>query len=196
MSSLVRQSNQLTSSLSRYPLPERPAERFIRGVWTGDGWELEVRLNRPHPRRTDHPRAAREFVEAADLLHAEGHLRAFYESAFHAAEHLAQAELLSYAPTAEVVSTSKTHQTVRSTYVLSARLGNTDEQFARLLITSERVRQATTYLRGEAESDPNHPERQLAVLHEMLSWVIGVVEEGRGPRVVHLLAPEISQPVS
>jgi uncharacterized protein (UPF0332 family) len=170
------------------PLPERPAERFIRGVWTGDSWELEIQLNRPHPRRTDHLGAAREFVEAADLLLAKGHLRAFYESAFHAVEHLAQAELLSYAPAAEIVSTAKTHQTVRSTYMLWARLGNTDERFSRLLTALEQVRQATTYLRGEAESDPNHSEQQLAVLHEMLDCVAGVVEEGRGRGVVHLLA--------
>jgi hypothetical protein len=44
----------------------------------------------------------------------------------------------------------------------------------------EKVRQATTYLRGETESDLNDPKRQLAVLHEMLNWVVGVVD-GRGP---------------
>ena len=53
------------------PFPEHPAERFIRGVWTGDRWELEVQLNRLPPRRNDHLGAAREFVEAADLLLAE-----------------------------------------------------------------------------------------------------------------------------
>jgi hypothetical protein len=125
-----------------------------------------------------------------------GQVRAFYETAFHAAEHLAQAELLCYAPTAEIVSTSKTHQTVRSTYALWARLDNAYEQLARLPTAMEQVRQATTYLRSETRSDLNDPEWQLAVLHELLNWVLGVVEEGRDLRLCISWPSETSQQVS
>ena len=40
---------------------------------------------------------------------------------------------------------------------------------------------------GETESDLRDPKRQLAVLHAMLNWVVGVVD-GRGPETVHLVA--------
>lgn len=173
--------------VERLPLPEQPAERFIRGVWLGDRWNLEVHLSRPHPRRSEHLAAAVEFVHAAELMLGRGLLRPFYESAYHAAEHLAQAELLSYPPSAELVATARTHQTVRSTYALWAKLGNTDPRFAKLLDTLEDRRSAATYVRGVFHATPVDAEGDLAVLREMLDWVTAV-REGRGPEVIHLVA--------
>jgi hypothetical protein len=59
-------------------------------------YPLSPQLNRPHPQRAAHLEAGLEFAELARVALDKGMLRGFHENAFHAAEHLAKAELLSY----------------------------------------------------------------------------------------------------
>lgn len=119
--------------VARMPAPAQSPERYISGVWVDERWRIDVRLNRPHPRRADHLAAAAEFAEAAGTALDRGALRAFRANAFHAAEHLAQAELLSYVPAADLIANARTHRSIRSTYQLWARLENTESRFAKLL---------------------------------------------------------------
>lgn len=100
------------------PPTDHPTERFIKGRWVDGSWELEFRLSVPHPRREEHLQAGDEFVEEAEAAFLAGRFRPFYECAFHAVEHLAIAELLTYPPVASEVATAKSHSTVRSIYQL------------------------------------------------------------------------------
>lgn len=172
------------------PLPETPPARYIIGAFDGEHWNLDIHLNRAHPRRVDHLAAAAEFKAAAAGALEREELRAFYENAFHAAEHLAQAELLSYGPTIDEVADSRTHNTIRSAYQLWAHLGNTDSRFARLLHDLNDARSAETYLRGSRTGGTDAARTHFQLLDEMYDWVRGIVEEGRGPTSVRLITTQ------
>ena len=107
--------------------------RFINGVLENGQWKLDVRLDRADPRRIEFLAAGTEFAETAFDALKRGNLRAFHENAFHAAELLATAELLTYSFTATEIVDAKSHGVIRSTYQLWAHLENTDARFAKLL---------------------------------------------------------------
>ena len=158
--------------VARMPAPAEPAQRYIAGALVRDRWQIDVRLNHPHPRRAEHLAAAVEFAEAAATALGRGALRAFHTNAFHAAEHLAQAELLSYVPAAGLIADAKTHRSIRGTYQLWARLDNTEPRFAKLLQDLDDGRAARTYLRGAGDQNELAVAReQYAVLEAMVEWV-------------------------
>ncbi|MCF6377988.1 hypothetical protein L2K70_10260 [Nocardioides KLBMP 9356] len=164
------------------------SERYILAQFDGEHWQLEINLNVAHPRRLEHLAAALEFRDAALGALESSAFHAFYENAFHAAEHLAQAELLSYGPTVDEIANAKTHGRVRSTYQLWARLDNTDPRFATLLTELSEARSGLTYLRGNRDRDRAAAEGRAAVLNEMFEWVRGLVEDGTGPKVIRMIA--------
>jgi hypothetical protein len=176
--------------VERLSVPSDPPSRYIRAEVTAGRWELEIQLNMTHPRRIEHLAAAGEFRESAADALERGALRAFYENAFHAAEHLAQAELLSYTPTLAEVVDAKSHDKVRSTYHLWARLGNTDTRFARLLTDLQDARSSQTYLRGDQAADMETARVHHELLDDMYEWVRGLVQDGRGPRSIQMIATQ------
>ncbi|CAM3245316.1 hypothetical protein NODU109028_06295 [Nocardioides dubius] len=171
------------------PAADHLTERFIKGRWVDDAWVLEIRLSVPHPRREGHLYAGEEFAEEAEVAFLAGRLRAFYECAFHAVEHLAIAELLTYPPVARDVATAKSHSAIRSIYQLWARLGNTDVRYATLLTELTNRRTANTYLRGEAlGEDVADAAKVIERLREMRVWVREVVVDDGGPSVIRMYA--------
>ena len=113
--------------------PPSEPERFIWGTWNGEAWVLVVQLNRPHPQRAAHLEVGLEFAELAEVALDAVMLRSFHEKAFHAAAHLARAELLSYAAALPAIADSRRHGRLGGTYQLWAHLGNTEPKIARLL---------------------------------------------------------------
>lgn len=168
---------------------DHPTERFIKGRWVDDAWELEIRLSVPHPRREEHLDAGDEFAEEAEAAFVAGRFRPFYKCAFHAVEHLAIAELLTYPPVASDIATAKSHPTIRSIYQLWARLGNTDVRYATLLTQLNDRRTANTYLRGQAEGEAvAEATKVLERLREMRVWVRDVALDDGGPKVIRMYA--------
>ncbi len=146
-------------------------------------------LNRPHPQRAAHLEAGLEFAELAEVALGAGMLRGFHENAFHAAEHLAKAELLSYAAALPEIADSRTHGRLRGTYQLWAHLGNTDPKFARLLDDLDKCRAAFTYARGEDARQADVARIQHGVLLDMIKWVRQVAS-GHGRKVISLYATD------
>lgn len=173
--------------VEQLPLPHGESNRYIRGSWDGTRWNLEMKLSRPHPRRVAHARLGAEFMTSARDALGRDALGVFTENAFHAAEHLALAELLSYDITLREVVDAKSHKTARTTYQTWAQLGNTEQRFARLLTRLDEARGAATYLRGSRPLDAAEAMQVLADLEDMEAWVAGVVH-GDGPRTISLVA--------
>lgn len=127
-----------------------------------DGWSISFDATYNRARIAKHIKVAQEFVGTATDARAGGRLHSFVENAFHAAEHLARAELLPLPD--ERFLKSKTHRTVVSRLHWWARLGNIDQDAARLLSRLEELRQSETYLARETQLTAAEAER----LHEQL----------------------------
>lgn len=169
--------------------PRHEPERFISGVWNGEAWDLTLKLDRADPSRMTHLDAGLEFAAVADSCLDRGQLRGFHENAFHAVEHLAKAELLSYSAAIPEVTDSKSHARLRGTYQLWARLGNTEQRFARLLNELDQQRPSMTYCVGGMARDVSVAREQQVVLRDLANWVQKVVAGG-GRQVIHLYATE------
>jgi hypothetical protein len=100
-----------------------------------------------------------------------------------------KAELLSYAAAVPEVADSKSHGRLRGTYQLWARLGNTEQRFARLLNELDRRRPALTYCLGDDARDASVAREQQAELRDLADWVQRVVA-GDGPREIRLYATQ------
>lgn len=174
-------------AVKRVLIPEEEPSRYIRGEWDGLRWVVDMKLSTPHPRRTNHFQLGADFVFASMDALTRGTLGVFIENAFHAAEHFALAELLSYEITARIVVDAKSHKTVRTTYQTWARLGNTEDRFARLLTSLDDARAASTYLRGQQGINPGWAEGALKDLVAMRDWVRKVVN-GDGPTSIRVVA--------
>jgi hypothetical protein len=169
--------------------PPVAAERFISGVWNGQRWEFELKLDLPDPTRAVHLNAGLEFQAVADSCLERGQLRGFHENAFHAVEHLVKAELLSYAASVPEIVDSKSHGRLRGTYQLWAYLGNTEQRFAQLMNELDQQRPNLTYCVGADARDESAAQEQQVVLKDLAEWVQRVVA-GEGQRVIHLYATE------
>lgn len=165
-----------------------PADRFIEGRQMSEGWDVSMKLARVPAVRTAHLDAGREFAAQAESAYASGHVRALYECAFHAVEHLAKAELLTYPPAEHVVKDAKTHGALRSAYQLWARLGNTEARYAQLLNRLSGLRRVTTYEPERPLPTTADARADLDTLADLLSWVTDVVENDAAHRVVRLHA--------
>lgn len=164
-------------------------ERYIHGRHRGDQWFVTARLNVPHPSRPVHFDAGVEFFAVATSALEQGYLRAFHANAFHAIEHLAKAELLTYAMALPEIVESRKHSHLRSLYQMWANLENTDRQYARLLDDLTATRGAITYADDGTLPDVDTARAQHAVLKAMLEWVKRLMDGG-GPKIIRMIATD------
>lgn len=160
----------------RVAAPPRPRAGFISGTLIAGRWQIDFSFATSSPKRHAHLHVAAEFLRAAEVV-ADAHLtRALVENAFHAVEHLARAELLSYAPTIPLVENAKTHGKLSSTYNLWARLENTEGRFAKLLNDLSAARPSATYATGAAATPELDVDLILRTLNEMHDHVTRIVD--------------------
>jgi hypothetical protein len=120
-------------------------------------------------------------------------LRAFVETAFHAAEALAKAELLPLPD--ERFRKAKTHRTVVSRLHWWSKLGNIDASAAKLLSRLDELRQSETYLADGERLDQVEAKDLHGRLLAMRDRVVeraprkGPSREGRRPVTMIAAAP-------
>lgn len=158
------------SEITHVELTDADADAaHITAIQLADGWSIswDGRYNASHI--AAHLEAAGEFVELAETALQRGMLRGFAENAFEAAELLAKAEILCLPD--EAVLKSKTHGTIAQKFNRRAKVGGTDQRFAKLRNELERLRGPARYLRGEFGLDQGRAEEMLATLIEMRGHV-------------------------
>jgi uncharacterized protein (UPF0332 family) len=161
---------------------------YIAGTRTDGGWELSFDLDRPHPRRLEFLELAGEYVSAAESVLNIGLVRPFIGNAFHAAEHLARAELLCYPITTGETLAAHKHTHVASIYNLWARLGNTDAAFSDLLNKLSSVRPAANYLdKPLAWGEPEAREALLELVR-FQRHVEKIAREGERPEIINVIS--------
>ncbi len=168
------------------PVPLTPKSGYLAGQRTDGRWRIRFNFEIFSPNRDEHLLAADEFRRVAHDANRRGLKRPFVENAFLAVEHLARAELLSYAPTLDLVENVKSHRTVASTYNLWARLGNTEQRFADLLNRFGAARASIVYVSGPAATYPD-PATSLRDLDDMHAHVARIIA-GDGPRSIRVVA--------
>lgn len=155
------------------------------------GWSLAMSFSYNTARIAQHVEAADEFLATARHALAQARLRSFAESAFAAVELYAKAELLAL-PDERLLKGG--HGTVAGNYSLWARLGNTDEAFARLLHDLGDLRREARYLQVPLTVTQDEARTMLATVHRMAEHV----HDGRpkpwvGPdgnrRSINIVAP-------
>lgn len=147
------------------PRPEDADAPHLTAFAHGGGWSLAFKLGSGDPRRTDFLTRANEFAATAREAASSGRLGPFVDNAFSACELLAKAELLSSEPTVELMLGKGSHPAVASAYHAWAKLGNTDQRFARLLKRLEELRGPGRYL-----------DRELALERESIDEILHVLE--------------------
>jgi uncharacterized protein (UPF0332 family) len=148
---------------------------------------VELSLRTPSPRAAELLSVADEFVSAARWGFEQSFPRVFVENAFHAAEALAKAELLSYPVAAVEVEDSRKHTAVLSAYHLWTRLGNADSRFAALLQRLFEERGAATYGDQQTQTPAADAEALLETLVQLRQHVEDVVR-GKGPQMITVIA--------
>jgi hypothetical protein len=161
---------------------------FIRGRLESGIWELKYKLAYPPAVRENYYEAAVQFLRAATSAEEDGLMRAFLENAFHAAEHLARAELLSYPPTAPAVMPGARHKKLSETFNLWAKLQNTDADYKDLFNNLHRLRPAATYLEAEFALSADQAKGMLATLFKWQWWVQSIIYEDGGTDPVRVVA--------
>jgi hypothetical protein len=135
------------ASVSAYELrPEDAGLPHLTAFAHLGGWSLVFNFGVGHPRRNDFLTRAHEFVATAREAASAGRLGPFVDNAYSACELLAKAELLSSQPTVELVLESGSHGAIATPYHAWAKLGNTDQRFARLLKRLAELRGPGRYL--------------------------------------------------
>lgn len=128
-----------------FALPDEDANAaHITLLAHASGYSLTFDATYNRARIAEHLRAAEEFMVSADQALTDERLTPFVENAFHAAEHLAKAELLPLPD--ERFLRAKTHRTVASRLHWWSNLGNIDPDAAKLLSQLDDLRQRETYL--------------------------------------------------
>lgn len=178
-------------AISDFALPDEDGNAaHITLLAHANGYSLSFDATYNRARIAEHLNAAEEFVVSAAQAFADNRLRPFVENAFHAAEHLAKAELLPLPD--ERFLKAKTHRAVATRLHWWSNLGNIDPDAAKLLSQLDALRQRETYLAdGERLS---HEEAE--DLHQrLLAMRDGVVENApqngpspRGRRPVTMIA--------
>ncbi len=161
---------------------------YIAGTCTDAGWKVEFNLDRPHPKRLEFLDLAGEFVNVAEAALDQGLVRPFISNAFHAVEHLARAELLSYSLTTDEVIGARKHTQVASAYQLWARLGNTDKVFARLLNRLSAARRSATYLDKPFDWSESEAKAALFDLRRFQRHVEKIAREGERPDKINVIS--------
>ncbi|MGZ8707478.1 MAG: hypothetical protein ACXW0R_08840 [Gaiellaceae bacterium] len=179
------------SGISEYtPRAEDADVPHVSAFAHRDGWSLVYQFGRGgHSNRFAELERGAEFLATAEDALSEGRLGPFVDNAFSACELLAKAELLSSRPTVDLVLGKRSHGAVAQPYQAWAKLGNTEQRFAKLLKRLAGLRPAGRY--GQSELRLNDPEEILAMLKEMLEHVRSRVRDGSGtgaPDVVYLYA--------
>ncbi len=161
---------------------------YIAGIRTGAGWKVDFNLDRPHPKRLEFLDLAGEFVDVAEAALDQGLIRPFISNAFHAVEHLARAELLSYSLTTDEVIGARKHTQVASAYQLWVRLGNTDKAFARLLKRLSTARRSATYLDKPFDWSESEARTALSDLRRFQRHVEKIARAGKKPDKIHVIS--------
>lgn len=161
---------------------------YIRGRLVDGTWKLDYKLSYAPAIRVDYYDAAVEFIRAATAAHEDGLMRVFVENAFHAAEHLARAELLSYPPSAAAVMPGARHKKLAETFNLWAKLGNTDDDYKDLFNELHRFRPAATYLEAEFRLTIDDAATMLATLLKWQWWVQSIVHEDGARNPIRVVA--------
>ena len=117
--------------------------------------------------------AATEFYEAAEGARTKGHVRAFMENLFAAAELTAKARLMS-TPDPNLLS-AKSHGFIGSSLNLHAKWGNVDGSFASLFNRLTSQRSAARYLRGEVKVTATEMAEMAATLRANLDALVPTV---------------------
>jgi hypothetical protein len=153
-------------AIGSYDLPDHERDLgHITAFLLHDGtWTVAWGARGGHPRRHDFFGLSAEFLRAAEHALSEGHLGAFTDNAFSAAELMAKAELLASGPTVDMVLGVRDHGTLASTYKRWADLGNSDRRFPKLLARLKKLRPAARYL----DSPPALARADAAALLEQL----------------------------
>lgn len=137
--------------------------------------------------QVEHLEAAREFVDGAREALAAGRLRLFAETAWSASELLIKAEL-HVLPDADLVA-NRRHSFLRHAYGVWARLGNSEERFAKLYIALDEMRAEARYLRNPFGLSTEQAEALLGTLDDFHAHVLAVCPGGvRADRLIHLRA--------
>lgn len=161
---------------------------YIAGTRTDSGWKVAFNLDRPHPKRLEFLDLADEFAKAAEATLDQGLVRPFISSAFHAVEHLARAELLSYSLTTEEVIGARKHTQVASAFHLWAHLGNTDEAFAHLLNRLSEARRSATYLDTPLDWSEAEARAVLLSIQKFQRHVEKIARRGEKPDRINVVA--------
>ncbi len=112
--------------------PNAAHETLVR---RGGYWWIKYDFRYNATRVAAHIDVARQFLDAATSSRDKGHLHAFVENLFAAAELMAKGLLLML-PDKHLLTT-KTHRFIRGQYNQWGKLGNTDPRFVRLLNRTE-----------------------------------------------------------
>lgn len=159
--------------IAGYELPDHERDLgHITAFLLHDGsWTVAWGARGGHPRRHDFFNLSEEFLHAAERALAAGHLGAFADNAFSAAELMAKAELLACGPTVDLVLGVRDHGTLASTYKRWADLGNTDRRFPKLLARLKKFRPSARYLDSTLSLTEGDAAAVLHQLGEMAAFV-------------------------
>lgn len=177
---------------TQVPLPEAAAPYIAAQVSDGQ-WAIEFDFSRDPENRRTLLAVGEEFMGAAQRALEQGELRVFVETAFHAAESFAKAELLSYPIVSAEVEASRKHSRLQSAYDLWAHLENTDRRFPALLRAFGKLRGAATYADQTFALSGDDANELMTTLRD-LGTHAGSVAASDEPRVINLIAKRQLQP--
>jgi uncharacterized protein (UPF0332 family) len=127
--------------------------------WVG---RFDFRYNASRSR--DHLSTARQFLDAASVSLAKGHLRPMLDNLFSATELMAKGVLLLHD---ESMLSSKKHGRVSTRFNQWGHLGNTDPRFTGLLNKLSSLRSSARYLERELNITTEEAQDMLAVAEVM-----------------------------
>lgn len=113
--------------------------------------------------------AAREFLEVASLAFENGHMRAFVDNLFSAAELVAKGHLL-LDPDETLLKTKK-HTVISSRFNQERNLGNVEPRFVELFNELRNLRGSARYLDKDFSLSPQEAEEMLGTAKDMLETV-------------------------
>lgn len=168
-------------------LPEDADAAHITLMAGPDGWLAIFSFVAHHGPQTEHLEAGREFLAGAREALKNRRLRLFAESAWSAVELLIKAELL-VLPGGELTE-NKRHSFLRHAYGVWARLGNTEERFAKLYVALDEMRGSARYLRQPFTLTISDAKALLATVNDLHEHVTAVCPGGtEADRPIHLQA--------
>jgi len=161
----------------RLPDAEDPNCGHATILRLGRGWTLAFDFVYNKAIIRDHLAAAEQFLSASRHALADGHMAAFVENLFAAAE-LAAASWLLRLPNNPVRPRRGSHGTIRALYNRHTHLGNVPKEHARTLNRLDALRPAARYRKAPLALESTETAQLLQIVTEMVAEAYARIDTG------------------